>query len=130
MNIILLGPPGAGKGTVAAELKEHYQLPHISTGDLFRFHIKNETELGKRVKKIIDSGDLVPDEITTEMLKLRLKDDDTKSGTILGSPSYMSPEQLTVLPSCRGVRGAGVNRLLKQLSGARFVTRVERRHPL
>ncbi len=68
-NIVLFGPPGAGKGTQADLLKEKYNLKHISTGDVFRFHIKNETELGILAKSFMDKGDLVPDEVTIDMLK-------------------------------------------------------------
>lgn len=67
-NIILFGPPGAGKGTQAEVLKNKYNLVHISTGDVFRFNIKNETQLGKLAKSFIDKGKLVPDEITIDML--------------------------------------------------------------
>ena len=83
MNLIFLGPPGAGKGTMAFKAKEHYSIPHISTGDLFRAAIKNQTELGKQVKSILDKGDLVPDELTTAMVRERLEQDDTKNGYIL-----------------------------------------------
>ena len=69
LNIVLFGPPGAGKGTQAIVLKEKYNLVHISTGDVFRFNIKNETPLGKLAKTFIDAGDLVPDEVTIDMLK-------------------------------------------------------------
>ena len=72
MNIILLGPPGAGKGTQSEKLIQKYGFVHISTGDLFRWHTKNETPLGKRVKEIMNSGALVPDEITIAMLKEEL----------------------------------------------------------
>ncbi|RZJ31215.1 MAG: adenylate kinase [Flavobacterium sp.] len=68
INIVLFGKPGAGKGTQAEFLKDKYSLVHLSTGDIFRFNIKNGTELGKAAKEIIDRGDLVPDEITTKML--------------------------------------------------------------
>lgn len=68
-NIVLFGPPGAGKGTQAELLKEKYQLAHISTGDVFRYNIKNKTELGVLAKTYIDAGDLVPDEVTINMLK-------------------------------------------------------------
>lgn len=68
INIVLFGKPGAGKGTQAEFLKEKYNLVHLSTGDIFRFNIKNGTELGKTAKEIMDRGDLVPDEITTKML--------------------------------------------------------------
>ena len=67
-NIVLFGPPGAGKGTQADILKKKYELVHISTGDVFRYNIKNETELGKTAKSYIDKGQLVPDEVTINML--------------------------------------------------------------
>jgi len=72
VNLILFGPPGAGKGTQSEKLIQKYGFVHISTGDLFRWHTKNETELGKRVKEIMNSGSLVPDEITISMLKEEL----------------------------------------------------------
>ena len=67
-NIVLFGPPGAGKGTQAEVLKQKYQLKHISTGDVFRYNIKNATELGRLAKSFIDKGHLVPDEVTIQML--------------------------------------------------------------
>lgn len=72
VNLILFGPPGAGKGTQSEKLIHKYGFVHISTGDLFRWHTKNETDLGKRVKEIMNSGMLVPDEITISMLKEEL----------------------------------------------------------
>lgn len=67
-NIVLFGKPGAGKGTQAEFLKEHYNLVHLSTGDIFRYNMKNDTELGKMAKSYMEAGDLVPDEVTTKML--------------------------------------------------------------
>ena len=69
LNIILFGPPGAGKGTQSAKLIEKYKLTHLSTGDVFRYNIKNETELGILAKSFIDKGALVPDEVTNNMVK-------------------------------------------------------------
>ena len=83
MNFIFLGPPGAGKGTLAKEVAQAYGIPHISTGDIFRENIKNQTELGKKAKAIIDAGGLVSDEITIDLVKDRLSKDDTKNGYIL-----------------------------------------------
>jgi adenylate kinase len=83
MNLVFLGPPGAGKGTIAAKAKEVLNIPHISTGDLFRAAIKNETDLGKKVKAILASGELVPDSLTIEMVRERFKESDTKKGSIL-----------------------------------------------
>ena len=83
MNIILLGPPGVGKGTYAEILKEKLELPHISTGDILREMAKEETEEGKNIKEIMDKGNLIPDELMTEILKKRLKKEDCKNGFIL-----------------------------------------------
>jgi len=81
-NIVLFGPPGAGKGTQAEILKEKYNLVHISTGDVFRFNIKNETELGKKAKGFIDKGQLVPDEVTINMLNNELENHKGANGII------------------------------------------------
>ena len=83
MNFIFLGPPGAGKGSLAVKVAHEYKIPHISTGDIFRAAIKNQTELGKKVKSIIDSGGLVSDDITCALVKERLEEADTKGGFIL-----------------------------------------------
>lgn len=83
MKMVFLGPPGAGKGTVAAKAKDYYKIAHISTGDLFRSNIKNETELGLKVKEILASGGLVPDSITIEMVRNRLAEPDCANGFIL-----------------------------------------------
>ena len=82
-NIVLLGAPGAGKGTQAALIKEKYNLPHISTGDIFRKNIREGTPLGVQVKAIIDRGELVPDELTVALVKDRLAQPDCKDGYIL-----------------------------------------------
>jgi len=82
-NVVLFGPPGAGKGTQAAKLKEFLKVPHISTGDMFRYNIKNSTELGKTAKSYTDKGQLVPDEVTIAMIKDRLSKPDVKSGYLL-----------------------------------------------
>ena len=83
MNFIFLGPPGAGKGTLAAQVAEEYKIPQISTGDIFRENIKNQTELGKKVKAIMDAGGLVSDDVVLEIVDDRLKKDDCKNGFIL-----------------------------------------------
>lgn len=83
MNLVFLGPPGAGKGTMATRVAEHFAIPHISTGDIFRANIKQQTDLGKKVKAILDSGDLVPDELTIELVKDRLTQADAARGFIL-----------------------------------------------
>ncbi len=83
MKIIMLGAPGAGKGTQAEMISEKYGLPHISTGDIFRANIKNGTELGKEAKKYMDQGQLVPDELTVKILLDRVAQDDCKNGYVL-----------------------------------------------
>lgn len=83
MRLILLGPPGAGKGTQAANLIQSLKIPHISTGDIFRANIKNETELGKEVKSYLNEGKLVPDELTTRVVWDRLDQEDCICGFLL-----------------------------------------------
>ncbi|EFG46664.1 adenylate kinase [Brevibacterium mcbrellneri ATCC 49030] len=83
MRIILIGPPGAGKGTQAARLSEKLGIPAISTGDTFRANVKNETELGKTAKRYMDAGEYVPDEVTNSMVQDRLNQDDTANGFML-----------------------------------------------
>jgi adenylate kinase len=83
VRIVLVGPPGAGKGTQAARLAERLDAPHISTGDIFRENMKNETELGKEAQRYVDAGDLVPDEVTVKMVKDRLAQPDAAEGFLL-----------------------------------------------
>ncbi|MBQ7235904.1 MAG: adenylate kinase [Clostridia bacterium] len=83
MKLILLGAPGSGKGTQAAYITDKYDLPHISTGDLFRENIKNKTPLGIKVKEIMDTGNLCPDDLTVELVKDRLNNPDCKNGYLL-----------------------------------------------
>jgi len=91
-NIILFGPPGAGKGTQAAKLVDLLQVPHISTGDMFRYHKKNSTELGKKAQEYMDQGALVPDEITIAMVKESLSRDDVKQGFLLDGFPRSTPQ--------------------------------------
>jgi adenylate kinase len=83
MRLVLVGPPGAGKGTQAQFLAAHYSIPHISTGDIFRANLKASTPLGLQARGYMDSGQLVPDEVTNEMVKDRLTHDDTANGFLL-----------------------------------------------
>lgn len=83
MNIILMGLPGAGKGTQASEIVKKFPIPHISTGDMFRKAIKDETDLGKEAKSYMDRGELVPDEVTVGIVKERISEDDAKKGFLL-----------------------------------------------
>jgi adenylate kinase len=91
VRLVLVGPPGAGKGTQAVLLAERLDVPHISTGDLFRANLKDETELGREAKRYMDAGDLVPDEVTVAMVRERLTHDDAAKGFILdGFPRTLS----------------------------------------
>lgn len=83
LRTILLGPPGAGKGTQAVKIVEKYNIPHISTGDIFRANIKNGTELGKRAQEYMNKGQLVPDDLVVEIATTRLLEDDCKDGFLL-----------------------------------------------
>jgi adenylate kinase len=123
MNLIFLGPPGAGKGTMASRLSGEKGIPHISTGDIFRENINNETELGKKVKAILDSGELVPDELTVELVRDRLTQDDAAAGFILdGFPRTIPQAEAlegfaTIDKVIRFVLGD--EEIIKRLSGRR-----------
>jgi adenylate kinase len=82
-RFLLIGPPGAGKGTQAARLAEAYDIPAISTGDIFRFNVKNETELGKLAKSFMDRGEYVPDSVTNDLVRDRLNHSDAAAGFLL-----------------------------------------------
>ena len=83
MRIVLVGPPGAGKGTQAQFIAAHLSIPHISTGDIFRYNVANHTALGAKAKEYMDKGELVPDEVTVAMVRDRLGDDDAEAGFLL-----------------------------------------------
>lgn len=128
MRLILLGPPGAGKGTQASSIVAEYGITHISTGDIFRHNIKNETELGKKVKSYLDKGQLVPDELTIDLVWDRLSKDDCKKGFLLdGFPRTIN--QAEALQKGLEERGLKLDRvinidvdkniLVKRLSGRR-----------
>lgn len=111
MHILLMGPPGAGKGTQAAELVKAFQIPHISTGDMFRAAIKEGTEMGKQAKSYIDKGQLVPDEVTIGIVRDRLGQDDCKKGFILdGFPRTV--EQADALTGILRDLGLSLTRVL------------------
>ena len=111
MKLILFGPPGAGKGTQAAKLQEELQLPHISTGDIFRYHIKNETELGKKVKAILASGELVSDDVVVELVVNELGQEKYKDGYILDGFPRTVP-QAEALDAFLGESGTSVDHFL------------------
>lgn len=104
MRILFVGPPGAGKGTQAARVAERLDIPHISTGDMFRHHVSTGTELGRLVDAIMKAGEYVPDEITVEMLRERLAEPDAARGYILdGFPRTAG--QVTALDGLIGTDG-------------------------
>ncbi|MCR5291191.1 MAG: adenylate kinase [Treponema sp.] len=103
MNFIFLGPPGAGKGTLAVKVAEEYKIPHISTGDMFRAAIKAQTPLGVKAKEIIDAGGLVSDEITCGLVKERLAQDDCKNGFILDGFPRTIPQAEALVSICPDV---------------------------
>lgn len=113
MYLILLGPPGSGKGTQAKRLREELDLPHVASGDLFRDHLKRESELGKLARSYMDNGQLVPDDVTISMVKERLSRPDCRGGAILdGFPRTL--EQAEALDSI-------LQELGQQLTGVLYI---------
>lgn len=110
LNLVLFGPPGAGKGTQSQKLIDKYQLVHISTGDLFRAHIKNQTELGQQVSKLIADGELVPDTITIAMLEEEVDKNKTAKGFIFDGFPRTVPQaaELDKFLESKGSKIAGV----------------------
>ncbi len=109
--IILLGPPASGKGTQAERLREHLGLPHVASGDLFRYNLKNKTELGLKAKVYMERGELVPDEITIAMVLDRLSREDCAVGALLdGFPRTLA--QAEALDKALAERGLRINRVL------------------
>lgn len=124
MNLVFLGPPGAGKGTIAAKAKQILNVPHISTGELFRAAVKNESELGKQIESTLASGELVPDETTISVVRQRLADKDSETGFILdGFPRTIpQAEALEKLKHIDYVINFLLDRkeIIKRLSGRRM----------
>lgn len=124
MKMVFLGPPGAGKGTIAALAKDYFNIPHISTGDLFRSNIKNETELGLKVKSILASGGLVPDSVTIEMVRNRITEPDCEKGFILdGFPRTIpQADALAEMTGLDAVVNFDISKeeVVKRLSGRRM----------
>ena len=130
LNLILVGPPGAGKGTQAERLRGDFDLPYLATGDMLRKHVKEQTELGQQAKAYMDSGDLVPDEITVAMVTDRLAEPDAKAGFLLdGFPRTIAQaEQLrdslaelgNVLDRCLELV-VDEDELVRRLSGRRML---------
>jgi len=124
MRLIFLGPPGAGKGTMASRVKDLLKVPHVSTGELFRENVGQGTPLGLQVKAIMDRGDLVPDEVTVAMVKDRLERDDARKGFILdGFPRTIpQAEALAGITELDGVLNlvCSNEELIRRLTGRRF----------
>ena len=108
MKIIMLGAPGAGKGTQAKKIAAKYQIPHISTGDIFRANIKNGTELGKKAKTYMDQGLLVPDELVVDLVVDRLAQDDCANGCVLDGFPRTIP-QAESLDAALGAKGEAID---------------------
>ncbi len=127
MNIVLLGAPGAGKGTQAVRLAEKYSVPHISTGDIFRSNIKEGTPIGLVAKSYIDKGQLVPDEVTIQIVKERLEKDDCKNGYLLdGFPRTVAQAKaLDEFSEVEKVVNIDVplTKLLKRITGRRVCSK-------
>jgi adenylate kinase len=109
MRLLLIGPPGVGKGTQAERLRDHLAVPHVSTGDILRAAVKDGTPVGQRAKSFVDSGRLVPDEVMGELIVERLGKDDARNGFLLdGFPR--SVEQVQILDDVLGKLGVGLDR--------------------
>jgi adenylate kinase len=129
MRLILVGPPGAGKGTQAVHLASHFGIPHISTGDIFRANIKGETELGKLAKSYMDAGNLVPDSVTNDMVKARLAEGDLGNGFLLdgyprniGQAQFLDEVLVTLGTPLDAVLELAIenSEIIKRLSGRRI----------
>ncbi|MGV3711603.1 adenylate kinase [Pseudolysinimonas sp.] len=121
-RLLIVGPPGAGKGTQAARIAERYGIPTISTGDIFRANIKNETELGKQVKAIVDAGDYVPDSLTNALVTDRLNEADAAGGFLLdGYPR--TPDQVTYLDELLGSHGHALDAVVRLVADEDEVVR-------
>lgn len=128
MKIVMLGAPGAGKGTQAKKIAEQYQIPHISTGDIFRANIKNGTELGNKAKEYMDQGLLVPDELTCDLVVDRISQPDAANGYVLDGFPRTIP-QAEALTKALELRGEKINyainvevpdeNIVKRMSGRR-----------
>ena len=129
MRLVLVGPPGAGKGTQAQFLAAHFSIPHISTGDIFRANLKAGTELGNQAKGFMDRGELVPDSVTNEMVKDRLTHDDVANGFLLdGFPRNVA--QAEVLRAILAEKKTPLHAVLEfSLADEEIIARLSSRRP-
>lgn len=112
MKIIMLGAPGAGKGTQAKQIADKYHIPHISTGDIFRANIKNGTELGNKAKQYMDQGLLVPDELTCDLVMDRIKQDDCENGFVLDGFPRTIPQAEALTAALEKINEKWIMRLM------------------
>ncbi len=119
-RFLIIGPPGAGKGTQAARLSTLFGIPAIATGDIFRYNIKNETPLGKEVKSIVDAGDYVPDSLTNELVRSRLEQPDAANGFLLdGYPRTTS--QVEFLDEILSAKGQALDAVIRLVADVEVV---------
>lgn len=129
VRLLIVGPPGAGKGTQAARIAEAYRIPTISTGDIFRHNIANETELGVQVKAIVDSGDYVPDSLTNALVTDRLDEADASGGFLLdGYPR--TPDQVRYLDELLASHGHALDAVVRLVADEDEVVRRLRQRSL
>lgn len=120
VRLLIIGPPGAGKGTQAARLSLTFGIPAIATGDIFRFNIKNETPLGIEVKSIVDAGDYVPDSLTNELVRSRLQEPDAVGGFLLdGYPRTTT--QVTFLDEILGEKNQALDAVIRLVANVEVV---------
>lgn len=126
-RFLIIGPPGAGKGTQAARLSALFGIPAIATGDIFRYNIKNETPLGLEVKSIVDAGDYVPDSLTNELVRSRLQEPDAVTGFLLdGYPRTLS--QVNFLDQILAKKDQGLDAVIRLVADVEVVvTRLRKR---
>lgn len=121
-RLLIVGPPGAGKGTQSARLTEAFDIPAIATGDIFRANIKNQTPLGIEVKAIVDAGDYVPDSLTNALVQHRLEEDDARDGFLLdGYPRTL--EQVAFLDQLLAARGQALDAVIQLVADQDEVVR-------
>lgn len=119
-RFLIIGPPGAGKGTQASRLSELFKIPAIATGDIFRYNIKNETPLGREVKSIVDAGDYVPDSLTNELVRSRLGEADALHGFLLdGYPRTLT--QVTFLDQILAEKSQGLDAVIRLVADVEVV---------